>query len=167
MSLVGAKYLFLTFLEANTKKCLNLFAKEYKSLITCDPTVSTRGEFCKKMKLSIFRDELQLPDFMDNLHYRDANYGEKFGLKVLGHHRVLIHLHICHDIFRILVGPLSKSPYSMYEYYRQNNIAFISENAKTAQMFEFICGYITMTRKSTRDRTGLWNTHTDTSCAHY
>uniref|UniRef100_A0A915KY09 DNA2/NAM7 helicase-like C-terminal domain-containing protein n=1 Tax=Romanomermis culicivorax TaxID=13658 RepID=A0A915KY09_ROMCU len=109
---VQVKLLHSTLLEAckaimaaDTKKCSNLFAKEYKSLITC-------GEFL-----------------------------------VLGRHPVLIHLHIPHNIFRILVRPLSKLPYSMYEYYHKNNITFISENAKTAQMFEFMCSYIMTTCK--------------------
>uniref|UniRef100_A0A915IRH7 DNA2/NAM7 helicase-like C-terminal domain-containing protein n=1 Tax=Romanomermis culicivorax TaxID=13658 RepID=A0A915IRH7_ROMCU len=140
------RYLSSTEMENKLKKVqIGTVDKSQKCFL--DTNVATRGESCKIKKLSIFQDKLWLPHFMDNLHYHHPEYAEKFGLKVHSRHRVLIHLHICQDVFRLLVGPLSRPPDSLYSHYCKNNIAFISEDVKRAQMFEFMCGYITTTHK--------------------
>uniref|UniRef100_A0A915JMS6 Uncharacterized protein n=1 Tax=Romanomermis culicivorax TaxID=13658 RepID=A0A915JMS6_ROMCU len=69
---VDDKFRFLELEKEKTRKCF------------LDATVITRGQSWEMKKLSIFREELRLPHFMDNLHYCDPEYAEKFGLKVDG-----------------------------------------------------------------------------------
>uniref|UniRef100_A0A915HLK7 Uncharacterized protein n=1 Tax=Romanomermis culicivorax TaxID=13658 RepID=A0A915HLK7_ROMCU len=71
----------LEFVCQKVQKFDNLQRETQKCFL--DTNVATRGESCEIKKLSIFRDELWLPHFMDNLHNWDPEYGEKFGLKVV------------------------------------------------------------------------------------
>uniref|UniRef100_A0A915KDP5 Uncharacterized protein n=1 Tax=Romanomermis culicivorax TaxID=13658 RepID=A0A915KDP5_ROMCU len=54
--------------------------------------------------------------------------------RVLDPHPVLIHMHMYHNVFQLLVGPLLKPPYTLYEVYLKNNITFINNAISASRL---------------------------------
>uniref|UniRef100_A0A915I6M1 Uncharacterized protein n=1 Tax=Romanomermis culicivorax TaxID=13658 RepID=A0A915I6M1_ROMCU len=79
---------------------------------------------------------------MDNWHYQDPNYAISHGIIVILRHIIVWHIHLGHDIFRLMVGQLTKHPYSIYEEYKKNNIPLITEEGTITTMHEFMCSYL-------------------------
>uniref|UniRef100_A0A915HU15 Uncharacterized protein n=1 Tax=Romanomermis culicivorax TaxID=13658 RepID=A0A915HU15_ROMCU len=101
--------------------------------------------WCSRSNLEI-NNFPKLADFMDNWHYPDPNYTVSHGIRVILRHIIMWHIHLCHDIFRLMVGQLTKHPYFIYREYKKNNIQLITEEGTIAIVHGFMCGYLTRMR---------------------
>uniref|UniRef100_A0A915LD17 Uncharacterized protein n=1 Tax=Romanomermis culicivorax TaxID=13658 RepID=A0A915LD17_ROMCU len=73
-----------------------------------------------------------------------ANFGRK-SMPVISRHIIVWHIHLCNNIFQLMVGHMIKHLYSIYDEYKEHNIRLITEDGTIATVQESMCRFLTMT----------------------